>query len=53
MTDFGTCLVCGGPIPDGEGEEILEKRVEHMKGHGYDFSYLLSRNHTLPRGTKR
>lgn len=36
------CLICDVDMPTGEGEEVLKQRIEHMKKHGYDYSYLLN-----------
>lgn len=33
---LNTCPICLDVLPVGEGLEILEQRVEHMKQHGGD-----------------
>ncbi len=41
---FEKCLVCGGAMangPDTPDQTVLKERIEHMKQHGFDFSYLL------------
>lgn len=38
-----TCPICETKVPIGEGKEILQIRIDHMKTHGYDYSYLLNK----------
>ena len=42
------CPICDAIVPTGEGYAVLKERVEHMKTHGLDFSYLLKKKRNPP-----
>lgn len=41
-----TCPTCEAKLPTGPGDEVLKARIDHMKTHGADFSYLLDKKKT-------